>query len=397
MEKKDTSIHKFWSTQPVPQSTDQAKLIEAPGKPIDPIKDPKTDVKQEPYSLPSSFEWYSCDINNEDDLQEVYRLLRDHYVEDDDNMFRFDYSPDFLRWALKPPGWKREWHLCVRSVTPKGKSIVGFITAIPATIHVYGQEHLMVEINFLCVHSKLRTNRLAPVLIREITRRANINGIFQAVYTAGVTLPMPIASCQYWHRSLNPKKLIEVGFSQLRKRMTMQRTVRLYALPDATATPGLRKLEPGDCASASALLNNYLKKFHLYMHFSVEDFSHWFLPVDGVIDSYVVPNSSGEITDLISFYSLPSSILKSDKHKTLRAAYSWYNVATTQPLTSLINDSLILAKNQGYDVFNCLAIHDNETFLKELKFGAGDGNLQFYLYNWLAPTMDPGNVGLVLL
>ena len=34
----------------------------------------------------------------------------------------------------------------------------------------------MVEINFLCVHKKLRSKRLAPVLIREITRRVNLKG-----------------------------------------------------------------------------------------------------------------------------------------------------------------------------------------------------------------------------
>lgn len=32
----------------------------------------------------------------------------------------------------------------------------------------------------------------------------------QAVYTAGVVLPTPLACCRYFHRSLNPKKLIEV-------------------------------------------------------------------------------------------------------------------------------------------------------------------------------------------
>ena len=31
-----------------------------------------------------------------------------------DNMFRFDYSPAFLRWALSPPGFKPEWHVGVR-------------------------------------------------------------------------------------------------------------------------------------------------------------------------------------------------------------------------------------------------------------------------------------------
>jgi glycylpeptide N-tetradecanoyltransferase len=30
-------------------------------------------------------------------------LLTNNYVEDDDAMFRFDYSVPFLRWALMPP------------------------------------------------------------------------------------------------------------------------------------------------------------------------------------------------------------------------------------------------------------------------------------------------------
>jgi glycylpeptide N-tetradecanoyltransferase len=37
----------------------------------------------------------------------------------------------------------------------------------------------MVEVNFLCVHKKLRQKRVAPSLISEITRRVNVEGIFQ--------------------------------------------------------------------------------------------------------------------------------------------------------------------------------------------------------------------------
>ena len=51
--------------------------------------------------------------------------------------------------------------------------------------------------------------------VQEITRRVNLQGIWQAAYTAGVVLPKPIATCQYWHRSLNPKKLISINFSRL--------------------------------------------------------------------------------------------------------------------------------------------------------------------------------------
>ena len=50
---------------------------------------------------------------------------------------------------------------------------------------------------------------------QEITRRVNLEGIWQAAYTAGVVLPKPAATCQYWHRSLNPKKLISINFSRL--------------------------------------------------------------------------------------------------------------------------------------------------------------------------------------
>ena len=50
----------------------------------------------------------------------------------------------------------------------------------------------------------------AEVLITEITRRVNLENIWQAVYTAGVVLPKPASECRYYHRSLNPKKLIDV-------------------------------------------------------------------------------------------------------------------------------------------------------------------------------------------
>ena len=41
----------------------------------------------------------------------------------------------------------------------------------------------------------------------------------------------------------------------------------------------------------------------------------------------------------------------------------------------------------------------NAPVLKELKFGIGDGTLQYYLYNWRTggAPLDPGQVGLILL
>jgi glycylpeptide N-tetradecanoyltransferase len=58
---------------------------------------------------------------------------------------------------------------------------------------------------------------------------------------------------------------------------------------------------------------------------------------------------------------------------------------------------LIMAKRLDFDVFNALdAMHNPEMF-KELRFGIGDGNLQFYLYNWSCEQMQSGRVGLILV
>lgn len=35
---------------------------------------------------------------------------------------------------------------------------------------------------------------------------------------------------------------------------------------------------------------------------------------------------------------------------------------------------------------------ENKTFLEKLKFGIGDGNLQYYLYNWKCPSMGSEKV-----
>ncbi len=42
----------------------------------------------------------------------------------------------------------------------------------------------------------------------------------------------------------------------------------------------------------------------------------------------------------------------------------------------------LLHQNAGFDVFNALDLMENQTFLNELKFGKGDGSLQYYLFNW---------------
>lgn len=87
-------------------------------------------------------------------------------------MFRFDYSVEFLRWALLPPGGQPSWIIGVRA--GKKRRLFGLISGIPVRMEMNGRLVQCAEINFLCVHKDLRAKRLAPVLIKEITRRVNV-------------------------------------------------------------------------------------------------------------------------------------------------------------------------------------------------------------------------------
>ncbi len=55
-----------------------------------PINDTVTvdQVKKDPYNMPGGFEWCDIDINDPAQALELYNLLNENYVEDDDCMFR---------------------------------------------------------------------------------------------------------------------------------------------------------------------------------------------------------------------------------------------------------------------------------------------------------------------
>lgn len=252
----EQKTHAFWNTQPMPgnQKADGEEVKDH--GPVDLNTDLET-VRKEPLNMPNGFDWCSVDIMDPVQAQEVYKLLTENYVEDDECMFRFDYSIPFLQWALTPPGYRQEWHVGVRA--SKTGKLMGFITAIPANVRIYEVVKDMVEINFLCVHKKLRTNRLAPVLIKEITRRVNITGRWQACYTAGVYLPKPIAQARYYHRSLQPKKLIEIKFSSLPQKETMASHLAKLKLPERPVHK-LRAASIEDIPRVHELITESLKR-----------------------------------------------------------------------------------------------------------------------------------------
>ena len=87
-----------------------------------------------------------------------------------------------------------------------------------------------------------------------------------------------------------------------------------------------------------------------------------------------------KLTDFVSFYSLPSTIMNQPKYNVLYVAYLYYYATDVafQPgadkdgrlkkrLEDLIGDALVIANEAKFDVFNCLTLMDNPVFLTSLR------------------------------
>ncbi|CDK29822.1 unnamed protein product [Kuraishia capsulata CBS 1993] len=394
-EQKQMADYKFWKTQPVARLDEK---VDQEGE-INVGKTP-ADVPAEPLPLLADFEWVTMDLTDAAETKQVYELLYGHYVEDQDATFRFAYSAEFFDWALKPPGWRRDWHVGVR-VKASGK-LVAFISAVPATLSVRDTEMKAVEINFLCIHKKLRAKRLAPVLIREITRRVNRQNIWQALYTVGKVLPSPVTTCRYYHRPLNWPNLLDVGFSVLPQGKTKAQMVAKYTIGLETKTPGWRTAIKKDIPQMKELFDRYQSRLELVQHFTEEELEHMLIDphdTEKVVHCYV-SETEGRITDFVSFYLLPFSVLDNATHEKLGVAYLFYYAseagldkprfdpagtkALADRLKLLVGDCLVVCKGLGVDVFNAVSSQDNALFLQDLKFGGGDGFLNFYLFNYKA-------------
>jgi len=182
------------------------------------------------------------------------------------------------------------------------------------------------------------------------------------------------------------------------------------------------------------LFARYMERFAMVPLMTVDEVRHQFLSGRGELDqpsennrrskqvvwTYVVEDlETHRVTDFFSFYSLPSTVINSPKHDVVEACYLFYyasdvvfapgedtEVKLKKRFGQLFGDALIIANQAKFDVFNAVSLMDNMAFLEDLKFGTGDGLLNFYLYNWRTPTMaggtaaddvEAGSVGVVML
>jgi glycylpeptide N-tetradecanoyltransferase len=341
-------MHQFWDKQPVPHNGEVGEIE------ID------KSLKDEAFKIPDGFSWV------EPSIDEAHKLLKEHYVCDE--TFRLSYSIETLKWAAEIPGYKN-----IGISGNETGELIGYVSSVPATVRVIDTPLKMVQINFLCVHPSYRSEGFAPLLISEIKRLANHRGIRQAVYTAVTKIPKPITKAHYWHRFLDVKRLVKTGFYQTNRLREKYFEVRGRSM--------FRKMSSKDVPKVTKILKKYFEKFKIAPVIDEHWVRYWLLP----IHSYV----NDETDDFISFYEIPYD--RVDGTDTVKQVYGLYMVG------DVYNDAFILARNQGYDVFNTLDVGTDPEDLEKLKFMKGTGHNYYYLFNWgLSENPDLKDIQLKL-
>ena len=241
---------------------------------------------------------------------------------------------------------------------------------------------------------------MSPLLIKEVTRRVNLVGIFQAIYTTAGVYPSPLTSAVYYHRLINIPLLLKAGFAQVDPGKT-QRDMELAArLPDVHPIPSFTRAK-GDahmCGAYKLVMEYLAAGSKLHIGYGYKEFVHWVQPRKGVVSSFVTLDDEGEVNGFISYYFLETLVKNCGRDESkVKGAYLMYMAPQHVNIRELVTCALIEAKKEGADVVNCLNIMDNEEFIEDLRFGLGDGNLQYYVYNWKTSVMTPSSVGAVIV
>lgn len=376
--------HKFWKTQPINQ-TNQLTVKNGPLKNLT-----IEELGINPLPLPEGFSWYTFDLTNDKDMDDLHKFLYNYYADTGEDTIKLAYTKETLKWFLQCPGYYPEFHIAVKYKD----SIVGTIFGVPRTIKVFDKTIKQIEINYLCVREQLRSKRLAPILIKEVTRRVVEKGMYQAYYTASMELPNTLGSGTYYSRYFNIKKMIDANYTSKPEKISIDAYSRLFKVNEPTLK--IRKMEEKDVSICCKKLNQYNTKYKISILFDEEEFTHKFLPIPNVVDSYVIENNN-EVTDFISFFYIPLQILNNPKVKELKGAYIHYYFNESVNLKELVSNCFYLLKQNNVDLLSCINQMDNEEFFDELKFRVGGAGLHYYLFNWECPSVTIKDIALITI
>lgn len=375
----------YWWNKPVMNFNN----ISYSNKRIEDISERSVYTSDIPVKIPSVFKWTEIDIKDNAKMTEVSIFLRMHYISDPSNIFTFNYTPEFIRWALGDKGFILGLYV--------GSTLCGTVGVIIRRIQVFNEIVKMAEVNFLCAHPKYRGKKMVNVLIDEAIRRSYKCGMEAGIFTTERLIPSPITSLQFYHRALNYEKLYDTKFMMIGEPSELNTHLQIGE-PDSKFV-----LVTEDYYDI--LYDLYMKNmttYNLHVVYDRDEFIHYYCN-NMFMRTYILM-VDGTAKDYVSYFLLDS--LVEGRDVVIKAGYAMSYSRNTESPEYMVHNMLKLAKRDGLDVFNMtdtmqnsqvLLIDDNDkdgipdrTY--GLNFVRGTGRLNLNLFNWSCPRMKTNQV-----
>jgi glycylpeptide N-tetradecanoyltransferase len=236
-----------------------------------------------------------------------------------------------------------------------------------------------------------------------------------AVYTSSAPLPGAVGRARTFHWPLRPRRLVASGFVDVAPPFVPLYLARFGGQPWRTRTAGLRVLRPADLPAAARLLAALHGRARLGRLFGSRDaLAHAALPRRGLLASYVVVcPESGRLRALLTLALstaaplepaappprgwrrlLPWPLRRSRPRELRAASVQLFAAEEGVDRAVLLGDVRVLARRLGCHVLTALETFQLGRALRALRFEEGEGELNFYLYNYgLAPSRSEGEAG----
>ena len=379
--------HNFWKTQSIQDTTKKSKISEP--EIINKFND--NIYPRENNTLPANYIWDIINHDNEKDIDDLYIFLYNNYNHETDK-FGGHYSKENLKWYLKQTQKYSDLYFCIKS---NGK-IVACIIGLIQTISIFEKIYTMSESTLLCIDKTIRHMNLAPLIIKEIFRRYYHNKINLTYYTSYLKLPNILTNITYYTRVLNVKKMLAINYISKPSIITLNAFEKIYRVKNKPSLQ-LRKMTENDIKQCTNKYNEFYKKFKIRQIFTEQEFKNRFLPINNVIDSYVIEKNN-IITDFISIYYLNVRVFNDNNYNNYSLAQIYHYFYSNEKIfIEMIDDILYLMKEKNIDVINATNQMDNHLFFNTLKFKQKNLENNFYIWNLMCPEITSKDIGVVTI
>lgn len=343
---------------------------------------------------------YTLQDLSDNKLNNIISFLNKNYISSKDDKFKLIYTLDLFKFycndSLIIEFTPKYIDIHDRNDSHDRQKIVGYIIAKKKFLNVYNNNHVTVEVNFLCILQQLRKLGIAEYMINILTRESILKyNVGMAHYTISSPIKSPhFSKKNIYHIPINIKNLINSGFlhNDCIKTKNYIETSDKYNYNKTLSIEYIHNSSVISQSKASLLYNKYIdyckKTYDIYEYIDITSFLKTF---DNNDFYHFIVSNNHEIISYICLFKLDT--INIQLNNSYKNGYL-YNMFFEENIIDSLEITLeYIYKNSIFDI---ITLSDMFTFYYN-RIIPGNGSLKYYLFNAELNSIENHKNGLITI